>query len=66
MTKTILIVTDNTKITDEQKIVLIKQRQKVMLIEKDADEILIMRGVAGQKIIDISINYVRPENEKTI
>ena len=43
---------------------LIKQRQRVAQIEKDSDEIEAMRGVVGQKIIDIGINFTRPENEK--
>jgi hypothetical protein len=57
-------ITDSTKITDEQKNVLIKQRQKVMQIEKISDEIETMRGVVGQKFLDIVANYTRPENEK--
>lgn len=55
---------DATKITSEQKIALIKQREQVALLEKDQDELQKQRGDVGLKIISISSNFIRPENEK--
>jgi len=57
-------IADTTKITEMQKAALVKQRQEVALIEKKQDVLQRQRGAAGQKIISIAKNYLRPENEK--
>jgi len=57
-------IADTTKITSIQKAALVKQREQVALLEKDQDNVQFMRGEAGQKVISISVNFVRPENEK--
>lgn len=57
-------VADTTKITEMQKAALVRQRQEVALIEKKQDTLQRQRGEAGQKIISIARNYLRPENEK--
>lgn len=57
-------IADTTKITSIQKTALVRQREHVALLEKDQDNAQRMRGDAGQKVISISINFVRPENEK--
>ena len=57
-------IADSTKITSAQKAALVKQRERVALGEKEQDEIQAQRGAAGQKIIDVAMNFSRPENEK--
>jgi hypothetical protein len=57
-------ITDMTNITAEQKIVLVQQRIKITSTERMQDEAQRMRGVVGQKIIDVANTYLRPENEK--
>lgn len=57
-------ITDTSKITEEQKKVLVQQRIKINSIEGMQDEVQKMRGIAGQKITDVANTYLRPENEK--
>jgi len=55
---------DDTTITAEQKTVLIKQREEVALLDKEFDQFQRQRGDAGIRLINVQVNYVRPENEK--
>lgn len=57
-------IADTTKITSLQKTSLIKQREHVASLEKAQDDVQRLRGEAGQKVISIAINFIRPENEK--
>lgn len=57
-------IADTSKITQDQKIALIKQRDAVALIEKQLDEITRQLGEMGAKRISIALNFTRPENEK--
>ena len=55
---------DTTKITSAQKAALVKQRERVALGEKEQDALQALRGQEGQKVIDISRTYTRPQNEQ--
>lgn len=57
-------IADTTKITEAQKTALVKQRQEVAMIEREQDALQRQRGEPGLKIISISNNFLRPENEK--
>ena len=57
-------IAEESRITSEQKIVLVKQREQVAKIEKEQDVIQRERGANGQKMINVAQSYVRPENEK--
>lgn len=55
---------DESKITDSQKIALVKQRHEVAMIEREQDAVQKQRGEAGQKFIYLANNFLRPANEK--
>jgi hypothetical protein len=57
-------VADAEKITTLQKAALVKQREHVALIEKEQAVIQKQAGPAGNKAMDLRMNFVQPENEK--
>ncbi len=57
-------IADTSKITAAQKAALVKQRENVALIEKERAVIQKQAGPSGNKALDISTNFVQPENER--